>query len=56
MAITTSAGRPATHPRLIPAEHLRRQQPVGWSDSDTLFLLLLFAAVAVCALVPFALL
>lgn len=54
---TTTAGRPPTHPRLIPATELRaRVQPVGWSQSDSLFLLLLFAAVALCALVPLALL
>ena len=46
-----------THPRLIPVEQLRRRiQPEGWSQSDTLFVLLLLAAVAVCALVPLALL
>ena len=56
MAISI-AGRPPTHPRLISAEQLRaRVQPAGWSQSDSLFLLLLFAAVAICALVPLALL
>lgn len=53
---TTTAGRPPTHPRLIPADRLRRAQPIGWSSSDSLFLLLLFAAVMVCAIVPLALL
>ena len=54
---TTTAGLPPTHPRLISADQLRaRVQPVGWSPSDSLFLLLVFAAVAICALVPLALL
>jgi hypothetical protein len=54
MATTTSA-RPPTHPRLIPVDQLRRH-PEGWTDSDTLFVVLLFVAVAICALVPLALL
>jgi len=46
-----------SHPRLIPVERLReRVQPVGWTRTDTLFVLMLLAAVAVCAFVPFALL
>ena len=54
---TTIAARPPTHPRLIPTAELRaRVQPIGWSTSDSLFLALLFAAVAICALVPLALL
>ena len=54
--------RPTTHPRLIPrvrsttTNEALMEQPIGWSSSDTLFVLLLVAAVTVCALVPLALL
>ena len=54
---TPAANARQSHPRLIPVEHLReRVQPTGWSQSDTLFVLLMFAAVAICAIVPLALL
>jgi len=57
MATITGSNARQSHPRLIPVEQLRRRvQPRGWSESDTLFVLLLLAAVAVCALVPLALL
>lgn len=46
-----------SHPRLITAQRLReRVQPLGWSKDDTLFVVLLFAAVVLCAIIPLALL
>ena len=42
-----------THPRLISADRIT---PHDYGRSDTLFVLLLLAAVVICALIPFALL
>lgn len=60
--MATTSARPTTHPRLIPrirqtaTDEATIDGPVGWSSSDTLFVLLLVAAVTICALVPLALL
>ena len=55
--MATTSAHPTPHPRLIPrVRHTTIEQPIGWSSSDTLFVLLLIAAVTVCALVPLALL
>jgi hypothetical protein len=42
-----------THPRLISADRIA---PQDYARTDTLFVLLLLVAVAICTLIPFALL
>jgi hypothetical protein len=60
MATTTAPGIATvsavrrTHPHLIARAQTAR--PVGWSQDDTLFVVLLLAAVMLCATVPLALL
>lgn len=40
-----------THPRLVS----RTPQPAGWVKQDSLFVVLMLAAIFVCALVPLVL-
>jgi hypothetical protein len=52
--LATIPGVRQTHPRLV--ARAPTAQPIGWSQDDTLFVVLLLAAVVMCALVPLALL
>lgn len=56
MATTTGISR-RTHPRLIARRtNTHVVQALGWTKDDTLFVVLLLAAVVLCATVPLALL